>query len=157
VIDGLLQTEDYARTLLYGKESDVQVRMSRQGILTRTETPPPLLIYVLSEIVLRHEIGGPKVMHDQLLQLAASASERVRIHVVPNGVVHPGVRGSFVLATLADRSEVAYVETGARAMTLGESEDLQALSENFEMIRSHALPVGQSIELILRTAEEIWT
>jgi hypothetical protein len=62
-----------------------------------------------------------------------------------------------VLATLEDRSEVAYVETSARGITTGEPQDLATLAERFEAIRSRALPVDQSLELIARTAEERWT
>jgi hypothetical protein len=95
-------------------------------------------------------------MRDQLSHLVDVASERVSVHVIPAGP-HRGISGSFVLATLADRSEVAYVETAARGVTTGEPQDLTTLTEKSESIRSRALPVDQSLELITRTAEERWT
>lgn len=67
------------------------------------------------------------------------------------------IRGSFVLATLDDASDVAYTETAARGLTLGDKQDLQTLNESFAKISAQALPVGMSIDLINRTAEERWT
>lgn len=157
VVGGLLQTEDYARALLYGNEADVAARMARQGILTRAEPRPPHLVCVFSEIVLLHQVGPPKVMHDQLLHIVESVSDHLSVQIVPNGVVHPGNAGSFVLATLEDGSEVAYTETAARGLTLGDKQDLQTLNESFAKISAQALPVGMSMDLINRTAEERWT
>jgi transcriptional regulator with XRE-family HTH domain len=154
VVYGLLQTEDYARDLLYGDETAVAGRMARQEILKRED--PSLVICVLDESVLWREVGGPEVMRAQLDHLVTVDSERISIHVVPSRR-HRGINGSFVLATLEDRSEVAYVETSARGITTGEPQDLATLAERFEAIRSRALPVDQSLELIARTAEERWT
>jgi hypothetical protein len=156
VVDGLLQTEDYARDLLYGDEPAVEARLARQSVLTRQDPAPPLLVCVLDETVLRREVGGPKVMREQLRHLVGSASERMSIHVAP-ARRHRGVNGSFVLATLEDRAEVAYMESAARGITTAEPADLRTLTERFEAIRSQALPVDQSLDLIARTADEQWT
>jgi hypothetical protein len=111
---------------------------------------------VLDETVLRREVGSPEIMREQLRHLVESASERVSIHVI-RARRHRGVNGSFVLAALQDRSEVAYVETAARGVTTGEPQDLGTLTERFESIRSQALPVDQSLDLITRTADELST
>jgi hypothetical protein len=156
VVDGLLQTADYARALLRGDEAAVEARMSRQNVLSREESLPPLLVCVMDESVLRREVGDPKVMRDQLEHLVGVVSARVSVHIVPS-VAHDGISGSFVLATLDDRSEVAYVETAAHGLTTGEPKNLRTLTEAFELIRSRALPVDMSMDLITRTAEERWT
>jgi transcriptional regulator with XRE-family HTH domain len=155
VIYGLLQTEDYARDMLYGDEAAVEARLARQNILSREDPAPPLVVCVLDETVLRRTVGSPKVMREQLHHLVDSASERISIHVVP-ARRHRGISGAFVLATLEDRSEVAYVETAARGITTGEPTDLRSLTEKFESIRSQAFPIDQSLELITRTADELW-
>ena len=95
-------------------------------------------------------------MYEQLQHLVKMASERVHIHIVRTRQ-HRGVAGSFVLATMPDRSEVGYVETAARGITLAQPKDLRILNDRFEAIRSKALPEDESLELILRTAEELWT
>ncbi|MBC6468969.1 DUF5753 domain-containing protein [Actinomadura alba] len=131
-------------------------RLTRQSILTRENPPPPHLVCVLDEGVLYREIGSPKVMREQLEHLVASVSDRVSVQIVPSRQ-HRGISGSFVLATLDDRSEVAYVETAALGMTMGDPKTLTTLNESFDRIRSQALPVDMSIELITRTAERKWT
>ncbi|WP_192810012.1 helix-turn-helix domain-containing protein [Actinomadura rudentiformis] len=156
VISGLLQTEAYATELLYGDKAAVTARMARQKILTRESPAPPMLICLIDEAALLRDVGGPDVMREQFDHLLASASENINIHVVPSRR-HRGVAGSFVLATLEDRSEVAYVETAVRGITTGEPKDLRTASERFEAIRSLALPVDQSLERIERIKVERWT
>lgn len=95
-------------------------------------------------------------MRGQLRHLVESVSDRTAVLIVPNGL-HRGVNGSFVLATLPNRDEVAYVETAARGITTGESSDLRTLTETFESIRSTVLPQSQSIDLITRAVETRWT
>lgn len=158
LVYGLLQTPGYAGALLYGDEAKVAARIERQAILARDDPPPPFLICLLHEQVLHYIPGDDRaMMRDQLLRLADSVSDRVHIHIVPNGKVHPGLRGAFVIATLDDRREVAYCETATKGVTTGDPDDLRTLSTNFEQIRSHALNLEQSIGLIRRTAEEKWS
>jgi transcriptional regulator with XRE-family HTH domain len=155
---GLLQTPAYARAVLYGDESKVAGRLDRQSILTRDDPPPPHLTCLLGELVLHHNPGGDReMMKEQLLHLAASESSRLHIQIVPNGIAHPGSVGAFVVATLDDGREVAYCETAIRGVTTGDPDDLRTLTANFDEIRSHALPVEQSLDLIQRTAEEKWS
>jgi hypothetical protein len=154
VVYGLLQTEDYAHAVLRGDATAVAARMERQEILTNDD--PPMLVCVLDEGVLHREIGSPKTMHDQLRHLVDVVAESVSVQVVPS-TLHRGISGSFVVATLGDRSEVAYVETATRGLTTGDPHDLKTLVTSFETIRSQAFPVGQSIDLIRRTAAEKWT
>lgn len=79
LVDGLLQTEEYARALLRTRmgASDDEVeqmaagRMDRQAILRRDQ--PPLLWVVLDEAVLRRPIGGWPVMAKQLDHLVEMA------------------------------------------------------------------------------------
>jgi len=82
VLPGLLQTEDYARAVLRAAPSagpadaiDVQValRMERQTILSQDE--PPGLWVVLSESVLRVQVGGAKVMRGQFARLIEIAGQ----------------------------------------------------------------------------------
>jgi transcriptional regulator with XRE-family HTH domain len=156
IVYGLLQTPDYARALLGGDEAAVEARLARQKILTPEEGSPPLVVCVLDEAVLHRRIGSPAVMRDQLEHLVEMSSDRVSVHIVRSDgrEVPPG---SFVLATLDDRREIAYLDTAARGLNMGGPDDLRTLSESFEMIRNRALSRDQSIELITRTAEERWT
>jgi hypothetical protein len=89
VLPGLLQTEDYARAVLRAAPSagpadaiDVQValRMERQTILSQDE--PPGLWVVLSESVLRVQVGGPYLEHLTGSLLLENAEEVARYSVV---------------------------------------------------------------------------
>jgi hypothetical protein len=108
LVPGLLQTEDYARTLIRADHHDVgdeeidrrvHVRTARQALLRRTAEPPQLRV-VLNEAILRRPVGGPAIMADQLRQLAA-ASELANVHlrVIPYSAgLHFGViSGPFVI------------------------------------------------------------
>src|SRR5713226_3510808 len=78
LVTGLLQTEDYARTLIKADnpgvddgeiDRRVQVRMARQALLTRV-TALPAAEVVLNEGILRRPVGGPRVMAGQFRRLA---------------------------------------------------------------------------------------
>jgi len=98
LIPGLLQTEACARAVLETHpntsaeviEERVAARMARQVILDRDEPPPPMLWVLLDENVLTREIGGPLVMHDQLVHLADMARRpTVTVQVIPGMGAHP--------------------------------------------------------------------
>ena len=107
-VPGLLQTEDYARTVIRADNPDkddaeierrVSVRMARQILLTRI-TAPPTLDIVLNEAILHRPIGGPAVMARQLERLVeASALLTVSLRVLPFAAgLHRGIMsGLFVM------------------------------------------------------------
>jgi transcriptional regulator with XRE-family HTH domain len=154
VIYGLLQTPEYASALLADDEAAIQVRKDRQALLSGED--PPTIHCVMDESVLRREIGDAKIMRGQLEHLIALMSDKVSIQIIPSRR-HPGVRGSFALATLDDESEVAYLETTARGFVTTNKEDVDHVSAAWETIRSNALPVDMSRDLILKIMEEEWT
>jgi transcriptional regulator with XRE-family HTH domain len=156
LVPGLLQTEAYARVLLRGDDDAVAGRMHRQRVLTRQDPPPPIFRCVVDEAVLHRPIGGPAVMRGQLDHLAGAVSPRLSVQVVPHGM-HSGLLGGFAIATLDGGTDVLYAETAVRGLTTSDQEDVAAAIERFEAIRTEALPLTMSIELIKRTAEERWT
>jgi transcriptional regulator with XRE-family HTH domain len=155
VVDGLVQTREYAAALL-DDDAAVEARMARQAILTRADPPPPVLTVLLDESVLYRQVGDVKTMAEQLEHLVSLASRRLSIQIVPSEV-HDGLSGSFVIATMEDRSEVAYVETAVRGLTMSGRDEVAKLSESLASLRGSALSVRHSQELIRRTVEERWT
>ena len=154
IIPGLLQTEDYARVLFRGQEAAVQARMERQTILTG-DTSPTLHV-VLDEAVLYREVGGPKVMHEQLKHLAECVSDSLTIQVIPSNA-NPCPEGAFVIGTMGSNEEVAYIETAVRGIVTSSREDVAQLNDSWEKVRSHAMSQRESLDFIRRTAEERWT
>lgn len=158
VVPGLLQIEGYARSLLSTDEA-VVARLARQEILTRDVPAPVTLIALLSEHVLHHFVGSREIMRQQLEHLLImSELPNVTIQIVVNeDGVPAGNGGSFVLATMKDRSEVAYLETTVRGITSDDSEDLSAIARTLDSLRSNALPASMSRDLIRKVIEERWT
>ncbi|QFG21804.1 helix-turn-helix transcriptional regulator [Actinomadura sp. WMMB 499] len=158
IVPGLLQTEDYARTLL-GTEEALRARMARQEVLTRDTPPPASLIALLSDQVLNHYVGSRKIMHAQLEHLLTmGALPNVTIQVVRSEEGVPvGKGGSFALATMKDRTEVAYLETAVRGITTDEPGDIMGLARTLDALRGSALPMSMSRDLIRKTMEERWT
>ncbi|CND99625.1 Uncharacterised protein [Mycobacterium tuberculosis] len=156
VIYGLLQTEEYASTLLFGDREAIDARMARQAILTRTTPAPPRLVYLLPEIALWYDVGGSRVMQAQLQRLAEALGPRLSVQIIPNGAAHPGNQGTFTLATMQSGEEIAYVETAARGIMMDTRKDISKLKDKFDAMWTQALPVNLSVGLINRTIEEKW-
>jgi transcriptional regulator with XRE-family HTH domain len=163
-ISGLLQTTDYARTMirctaeaeLTDEELDAKVaaRLGRQSILSRSN--PPTLHLLLFEPVLLLPVGGKDVMRRQLRSLVEFADRpSVTIQVIPlaNGP-HPGLDGAFVIMDLDDEPSVVYQESKTRNAFL-EQQDLDVYRLAWERILAVALPAEQSLERIAGAAEDM--
>jgi hypothetical protein len=121
LVPGLAQTAEYARAVLATQpnttegrvEEFVTARLEPQVVLDRDQ--PPLLWLVIDEAVLHREVGGAKVMHDQLVHLA-ELSERpnITVEVMPDtSGAHSGLLGAVAIAEFADAPSVVYLETAA--------------------------------------------
>lgn len=174
-IPGLLQTEDYAREVFvsYQKtdptispsliDSRVRVRMVRQDVLT-VRDPPLELAVVLDESALMRQIGGPKVMHEQMQRLAVvSELPNVELRILPlnSGAAPPpgpfqvfGFRDGDVTAKLGD---VVFIE-GVTDYTQVEGEtDTHLYRLLFATLTDAALPPDESRDLLLRRARLAWS
>ncbi|RKN44428.1 helix-turn-helix domain-containing protein [Micromonospora endolithica] len=164
VIPGLLQTETYARAmlragpLLTDDEVDKRVlaRMARQAVLTRDE--PPQLVAVLDEQALRRQVGDRATMREQLEHLLTiGGTPHVQVRIVPAETPwHVGLAGPFVLARLADGTEVAHLDNQLRGHTVDGPNDLATLGRRWETVAGEALPRRQSARLIEEVAKT-WT
>lgn len=95
-------------------------------------------------------------MREQLHHLLAMVGPRLSIQVVPHGM-HSGLLGGFSIATLDGGNDLVYMETAVRGLTTSDQEDVTAAIECFESIRTEALPLSMSTDLIRKTMEERWT
>ncbi|WP_254716832.1 helix-turn-helix transcriptional regulator [Actinomadura sp. WMMB 499] len=156
IVPGLLQHESYARMFLNTEEA-VEARLSRQGILTREDRTPTTLTALLGEAVLGYMVGSAEVMRQQMEHLISlSELPNVTIQIVRNNGRPSGTGGACVMATMEDRSEVAYLETIIRGITTDAPEDLAKLSNALRELRARALPEDMSLDVI-RKALEKWT
>jgi transcriptional regulator with XRE-family HTH domain len=160
LMPGLLQTEDYARAVLerhYDVTSEqvterVAARLARQAVLDR-ENPPRFWV-LLDENVLHREIGGAKIMHEQLCHLAEMAARpRITVQVIPRVGAHVGLSGAFSVAETPE-TQVAYVDHIADAMTTDSPAIVAMISERFDVLRSEAYRRSESLTLIEEMTEK---
>jgi transcriptional regulator with XRE-family HTH domain len=162
-IPGLLQTEDYARAVLAeqpGIRDDelaeaVAARMDRQSVLFRNDKPP-LIWAVIDESVLARAVGGPKVMHEQLLQVVHLAEQpNITVQIVPlSAGAHCGLAGAFAVADVEGAGEIAYVDTVTDGYIVESASSVARVILTFDTLRSEALPRKPSRELIMKRAED---
>ncbi|MFI1167293.1 helix-turn-helix domain-containing protein [Streptomyces sp. NPDC020801] len=159
VVPGLLQTPEYARAVtraaVEGLDDErldalVEVRLARQDVLRAR--PPLELSAVLDEAVLRREIGGPKIMARQLERLTEAARlPQVRLQVLPFAAgAHIGLTGPFVIFSFSNTSDldVVVLDHLTSSLYLERKEDLEAYTEAFDTLRSHALSPEDSLDFI---------
>ncbi|WP_131740978.1 DUF5753 domain-containing protein [Actinomadura roseirufa] len=158
LVPGLLQTPEYARTLLEEGQmvSDVDAavrsRMARQEILDRRVAPE--LRVLLAEWVLEAPIGGPKVMRAQLGHLL-EVGERpgVSIRVVPTEEgFHLGLEGAFLVTTVPE-GQVAYLESCGGGRLEQAPQAVHQYDVRWSRIGDAALNVRSSRALIQRRME----
>jgi transcriptional regulator with XRE-family HTH domain len=159
-VPGLLQTSDYARTLLDGitrsgrrhlMDDMVDVRMRRQDIITADD--PPLFNFVFDEAAVRRLVGGTSVMREQVRHLLeVTRLPNVTIEVVPfSAGAHRGMTGPFRIIEFAEATDddVLYLE-GARGDLIGRDlrEELVEYREAFQQLRDVSLgPEGSAVFL----------
>jgi transcriptional regulator with XRE-family HTH domain len=172
VVNGLLQTEAYARHIIsgYGKvepvapgmiERLVKVRMRRQRALTRD--PELELSVVLDESVLKRRIGDERVMYEQLQRLAHEADRpNVTLRILPLDAQHAVFGESFVIFRFGSDSDAMLQDVVSTEhlkndfSVEGERETyLQGLA--FQLLVDASLDPASSRALILKTAESRWS
>ncbi|WP_326671846.1 helix-turn-helix domain-containing protein [Streptomyces sp. NBC_01257] len=148
VVDGLLQTEAYARALFGERvpafsegevERRVAARVHRQGVLGRA--PAPLLTFVQEEAVLRRPTGGRMVLRGQLERmLELSMLRHVEIQVMPTDTEeHAGLDGSHRVLKLKDGTAVAHNEVQLTSRLISDPKEVQILEMRYGLILAQAL------------------
>jgi transcriptional regulator with XRE-family HTH domain len=165
VIPGLFQTEDYARAVLRaapnaGSTEDIDrqvaLRMERQAILSQPS--PPDLWVVLSESVLRVQVGGPAVMRAQLRRLLDLAERsNVTLQVLPfTNAANVQPISPFTILEFADAADpaVVYLEHLTGSLFLEREDEVRRYTVVFDHLRAESLGTGQSVMLIAEAAAD---
>lgn len=163
IVPGLLQTAEYASAVIkadgvYEDEEvhgqRVAVRMARQAVLTRE--PPPQMLAILDEAVLRRQVGGPDVMRRQLHRLVESSERQmITIQVLPFAAgAHRALAGSFIILEFAGGSDqpLVYSEGMTGGVFRSRPEDLRSYLMSFEALRATALSPKKSVDFIAAVA-----
>ncbi|MER5265754.1 helix-turn-helix transcriptional regulator [Actinosynnema sp. NPDC002837] len=163
LIPAVLQTEEYARTLMTGigldgevLEKNLRLRMERRALLTDRE-PPLRLWAVIAEPAFRANVGGPEVMRDQLKHvLALTGLDNVVVQVMPQGAGAHALTGTtLTLFRLPEKlPSLISVDTPYGAQFVDGVDQLEKTSRWFDYTRAKALGVEESRELLTRITEE---
>lgn len=165
LVDGLMQTEDYARAVALANQPDasvrdldgyVAVRRGRQARLVGDD--PPRLHVVLNEAALRRLVGGSEVMRAQIEHIAdLSELDHVTVQALPFAVgAHPAMTAPFTLLGF-DIEEMAtvYLENGRGAVYVDDRPDLDRYGWMFDQLAALALTPDKTRELLIRLASDL--
>jgi transcriptional regulator with XRE-family HTH domain len=165
LVPGLLQTAEYGRAVTVAsrawqtpEEIDrfVEVRLARQERLTG-ESPLDFWA-VLSEGVLRQQVGGPPVMRAQLDHLTAMAERpNITLQVLPfSRGAHSGMFGPYLLLSFPQVASLDLVltETPTGNIWIEREPEVASYRALFDDARTAALPPTESLALIQRVAKE---
>jgi transcriptional regulator with XRE-family HTH domain len=174
-VPGLLQTADYARTLIRRDnpnvdddeiERRVQLRIARQTLLSRVTSPPELCV-VLNEAIIRRPVGGRNVMADQLdrlVEVSDTLNVSVRVMRFAAGLHYGLMSGPFVLLEFpvtangqASEPPTVYVDSFTGALFLDKPGEVSRYDNAFQDLWNAADNEANSIKFIRAVARELRT
>lgn len=163
-LHGLVQTEDYARTIIKAiapkiepaiLQQRVEARLRRQELLEQPSTPNYRLL--LDEAALRRPVGGPGLMAAQIAKiLELSAAGKVRMQLIPFAVGTYSVADiSFTLLEFNEPflAPVVFVEGLVGSQYYERPVDVARYRESIENIRDSALSPRESEQRLLEMQE----
>ncbi|QMU76063.1 helix-turn-helix domain-containing protein [Streptacidiphilus sp. PB12-B1b] len=164
-VPGLLQTEDYMRSLmtlnrpnLDRTEVDrrINVRMHRQKLVEDAEGPR--LWAIVDEAALRRPVGGPTVMRAQIQRLIEAADmPNVILQVMPfrfGG--HAAESGAFTILRFPEQDlpDVVYLEQLTSALYLDKRDDVDQYLQVMERLSVDSQTPASSVELLSEMLKE---
>ncbi|MFG2693672.1 helix-turn-helix domain-containing protein [Kitasatospora sp. NPDC048407] len=165
-VPGLLQTREYAEAVVAGTQPDtdpaaihrrVEVRLKRQLRIHGDDQLGSLWV-VVDEAVLRRQVGGPRVMAEQLFQLVELGERpNINLQVIPfKHGAHPGMTGTFSLMEFPESADstVVYFEGVTADLYLEKEADVRRYTNLYDHLRAAAMSVTESRSMITELAEE---
>jgi hypothetical protein len=155
LVPGLLQTAAYQRALFEvapgltmstaGRQNEV--RDKRQSLLAKQKKS---CTAVLSEAVLRLQVGGPQIMSEQIAYLRTQDAEQyTQIRFWPfTAGAHPGGRGEFTLLNFpVEEAEptFSYAEGYQGAECSEDTEVISLFEERWEIIMGKSVPIKEFV------------
>lgn len=164
LVPGLLQTFPYARALFDAGDPSlnedevserVTARITRQALL-RGERRPRLDV-ILHEAALRQQVGGAKIMRQQvgyLMEVAARPG--ITIRVVPANVgAHSGMDGPFVIMDYANLPSIVHLENKVASVYLDGAADVKTYKLAYDGLLAVAHSPERSAELMCKVASGV--
>lgn len=173
VVPGLIQTEDYTRSLLnrWGNlfarpageiERRAETKQLRQRILTRSEPPPPELSFVIDESVLFRALASPRVMRNQLahlIEMSHSPNVDLRVlHLRSQQIIVTGAFNYFRFPQIHGvwrPDAVAFEHMLETTFTSSEIE-VNSYKVAFSAVRGMSLSQEATRDILAKAAAETW-
>jgi transcriptional regulator with XRE-family HTH domain len=168
LVPGLLQTADYARTIMRSDttirdvevKQRVNVRLRRQQLLNGN--PPLQLTVIISEAVLRQQIGGIDVHREQLdhlLELSERYVNNVEIRVLPFVTAESNLFGAGTLALLDFHSprlpRIAWHETVSAWGFISDPEKIRDLDMAFDETLKSTMGRAETTKMVERYRKDL--
>jgi len=160
-VPDLLQTEDYARELLAGRDQlsdEVRTRRIRQARLNHPDLPLAFTV-ILDESSLRNCVGSPSMMRSQLAHVIECAEwTTVNVHVLPAGAGAAVRTAGFRLLEFdhPDDPPVLYADCVHGTVREDGDEQVAEARRAFDAIASKALSEEDSKTFIQRLSRELY-
>jgi transcriptional regulator with XRE-family HTH domain len=165
-VPGLLQTEQYARTIFSLLDDAppetiarrIQVRMERQKILSRKDSLKAT--FIIDEAVIHRMVGSRTAMIQQLSHIRKMSTQpNIELRVIPflRGA-HIGMAGNFTILEfpLPDYPDMVYVEHQAGAEPLdGRSTSGASYIGKFWQLEDCSASADESADMIDRTINRL--
>jgi transcriptional regulator with XRE-family HTH domain len=171
-VPGLLQTPEFTRARIeaekrsgpagYSADKVIEARNQRQRMLRRPGGPTYDVI--IDELAIRRVAAPPEILKAQLYHVAArvNGEPQTSVQVLPIDAVIDGYavpRSAFSIYTFPDPGDpvVVAVDTVTDDLMLTEDTAVKRYDELFERLQAAALPVDESLELLIKTANKTRT
>ncbi|OKI00414.1 DNA-binding protein [Streptomyces sp. CB02923] len=152
LVPGLVQTEEYAHTVLSSSRPPnlgdlVTARLERQRILTGDA--PAQLWLILNEAVLRNRVGNDDVMRGQLAHLRRlTEAPTNRVQIIRDSGQHHGWASPFGILSFRQGADVVHVDGFPKGYVLAEPEDVASARDSYDLLTAMAAPLDESADLI---------
>ncbi len=164
-VPGLLQTEEYARSIASrgrpefadkAVEQRVALRMQRQKILARPGAPR--LWAVIDESVLYRPIGGVEVLRGQIEHLLVITKQKhITLQVLPYTLSGYAAESSFAMLRFDEPElpDIVYLEHGGGALYLDRSRELELYGRMFDQLTVDSLTPDRTRQALTKRLAEL--
>ncbi|WP_329051366.1 Scr1 family TA system antitoxin-like transcriptional regulator [Amycolatopsis sp. NBC_01488] len=169
LIPGLLQTADYTRGIMMPDvtmrpvevDQRIEARLRRQERLIDSNDPFKFTA-VISEASLRQQIGGPRVLRNQLVRLATLIEQHpdtLDIRVIPFTATACGLFGGATVVLIdfdnPQLPTLAWQETVTTWGIIDDPTEVRNLTTTFEDAYRRALGRKETLEMVRHHTEDI--
>ncbi|MEU7162217.1 helix-turn-helix transcriptional regulator [Streptomyces chrestomyceticus] len=166
LVFGLLQTERYARALFETAkpveetttefvERNIQLRMERKELITRSENPVELSV-IMGEAAVSNVYGDRSIMREQYGEIAELAKrDNVTVQILPSSKASYRATGDFTLLEFDPPFPTAVHADGVGAVNVVDKEtEVWAHARKFDAMRAEALGPGETPHFLEQLARK---